>query len=307
MPDEKEQVTPELEPATGDELDAQTTEGKELDETEADDKDPKAEDETAEDDKEDAQDESDENPKADTKAEKRIAELNRRIKERDELLADAREEIEYYEQKLNEQAQAIEDELPNYIVHTPSGDESVYRLDEKEFKWALKSIRIADGDEIAEKVKVAYEKFQDRIGPIRKRGEEIQQQALEHWKSDWNEVDKQFFEAFPELKPHREKLVKQIQDNINEDPLLVERLKKGTLPKFKYVMKLADQSGLSKQIESKQLKEEQANLAMSRKGTATSAVKTPVFTAKQIGKMSSAEFARHEKEINRQMAKGLIK
>jgi hypothetical protein len=34
---------------------------------------------------------------------------------------------------------------------------------------------------------------------------------------------------------------------------------------------------------------------------------TKIFTAEEIGKMSAKEFSKHEKEIDRQYAKGLIK
>lgn len=299
--------TPEAEQET-EQVEEQEESKEETEESEGEEEKPEEETEEAE---EEAEDE-----KSDTKAEKRINQLTARLKQTEEKYKEAREEIAFYEQKINQQLTQVENTLPDFSGIKFDGKPlDLYALNDQDYSRLCKLIRQHDisADEkiqYLESLEDARNTFLEKTSHIRSKAQEVEGQAGELWKTEWDIVDKEFFKEFADLKDDRPKLAAAIAERLNDpkNGFDVELCKASMTAKFKYALKVANEEGLITKAEKKQLEEERANLATtSGKGKSGGKTQSKVFTRTDLSKMSLEDFKKYEKEIDAQMESGKIK
>jgi hypothetical protein len=284
-------------------------EDKEEDETpketeETEDAEP-AEDAESEEDKEEG-----DKPNQNQKVEKRINSLTAKLKAKDEELAEARDRISELERNTEEEKQDVLNQLPaiNY------NGKSIYDLTNDEFIEAVETCYSRDDltkEEKAQFVREAKEarkRYLEKIQPI--FAEEMQniKEAEVVWQTEWGEVQREFLEMYPTIQEEIGNISEFMQDEFRKRPLLVKRLKKGTVEKFKYTLDVLKRLGIDKKLDKEEYAKDTAPGMTAGKGKASpSKSKTPTFTRAQIAKMSVAEFERNEKAIDAAQKAGRIR
>lgn len=264
------------------------------------------------------EDNSEKSEKADKPAERRIKELTARLKQAQEDLSDSREQIADLEKEIREADERLTAKYGyTYSNGSTYNKADVLRMTEQEFRRVIRDIERrsefdeAEKDRMIETLESARDNYFKESAPVAREREVLNQDATKLWNKEWSLVEKEILELNPDLKKHVERLSKVMQDQFKSRPLLVERLKKGPVQKFRYALQVMEEEGISHEIEVEAYaKDRPAPSVSTGKGKATpikSNSKPPSFTRSQIQKMSQAEYEKREAEIDAAMKAGRIR
>lgn len=308
MPEKETELEQDELELTEDDSDDEAVE-KEEDETPKEAEEPE-EAEPAEEAESDEDKEEGDKPNQNQKVEKRINSLTAKLKAKDEELAEARDRITELEKNTEEEKQDVLSQLPaiNY------NGKSIYDLTNDEFIEAVETCYSRDDLTKEEKAnfvreaKEARKRYLEKIQPIFAEEAQIFQEANKVWQEEWSEVQREFVEMYPDIQKEVGRITEFMQAEFQKRPLLVKRLKKGTVEKFKYTLDVLKKLGIDKQLEKEEYAKDAAPGMTAGKGKASpSKSKTPSFTRAQIAKMSVTEFERNEKAIDAAHKAGRIR
>jgi hypothetical protein len=239
--------------------------------------------------------------------------LEERLLEQDALDSRSRQEINKDLDDIKTASDRIENSIKNPI---PLNGKPAYLASDTEFEKAEDAILESGDPELLSALKVARQQRREYQKQIQSLVPQAQMLAKRQQEVALSNVEK-IKSALAEINPTYKQYFTQIENGFGEEiktnPLKGERfLRGGIQDQFRMIDRFLESSGIKQRVESEARANNRPNLAApvsagkgKRSNTPTGNAK--VYTRAEIAKMSTAEYERQEKDIDKAMIEGRIK
>lgn len=297
------------------ESEQEETEEEEASETEEEDEGEEAE-ETEEDSEEEESEEDSEKPKG---KDKRITHLLARAKKAEAKNAEARERMQFLETEIIRLQNEVENSKTNVKESFPPhkiGGKSIYEMSHKEFMKAL-----SDVDAPPEQVQIVLRDrtaFEDSLSKTEDKSKEIAEVTAKfnrefekNWGEEWALTTDLIREEYPKFSKKEFDAINKKVDELTRSKDPSDRLywsnkayQGGVSGKLLATQKAIELLGLDSK---KEVSDKKPLQVVTRHQSGKKVSSTRTWTRAEIARMSNAEYAKHEAEIDKALAEGRIK
>lgn len=256
--------------------------------------------------------EAEKQPEAETKAEKpaepeetkedkqdeeeapSLEEIRENVRKHEEALKEEREDIQFYETKLETVQKDLTKGLPDIVAN----GKSIYEMTPDEFEGVIdQTYQAHEKDEAAKRVaeaRSARKKYMEEAKKYAPSAAKFQQEAEKFRAKEWNLAEKELKALYPGIDKYSQQIKEKAIEELNADKLLVDRVNQGVVAKFRYLVNLVKSEGIEAKLNKAELKTEQGNRekasAGKGKGSSASDARETAFTPERIKAMTLEEY-----------------
>jgi len=228
-------------------------------------------------------------------------------------------DIQHLEKKLAAQAEQLQNinllsGLPQEGLFAPNG-KSIYEMEPATLNSYLLQLKSNGQESLVAEVQEAYNTALNRIQNYisQKTLLSQKQETLKEKKhfNEWRSVRDEWLSKFPEVSSHLNQLAQYIEKKAGSDPTFELQIS-SQAGKMRAVLQVIKELGIDKTLAAQEPRIQMSMPASPESQTASKKVSnqtgmSETFTAEQISKMSMQEYLKHEADIDKQLAKKLIK
>lgn len=232
-----------------------------------------------------------------------LEQVRENIRKHEDDLKEEREEIAFYEKRLEKVPQNIVKDLG--LDEIVANGKSIYEMTPEEFEGVIdQTYQVHEKEKAAALVAEArrnrkeYFKEAAKYAPA---AQKFQTEAEAFRAKEWNLAEKELRALYPGIEKYATDIKDQAVKELNADKVLVERVNQGVVAKFRYLVNLVKSAGIEDKLTKAELKTEQGNRekasAGKGKGSSASESRETAYTPERIKKMSLKEYREHKSKI----------
>lgn len=230
-----------------------------------------------------------------------LDEIRANVRKHEEELKEEREDIQYYENKL----ETIQKDLTKGLPDIVANGKSIYEMTPDEFEGVIdQTYQVHAKEEAAQRVaeaRAARKKYMEEAKKYAPSAAKFQQEAEKFRAKEWNLAEKELKALYPGIEKYSQQIKEKAMEELNADRLLVDRVNQGVVAKFRYLVNLVKSEGIEAKLNKAELKTEQGNRekasAGKGKGSSASEARETAYTPERIRKMSLEEYRQHKDKI----------
>lgn len=230
-----------------------------------------------------------------------LDEIRANVRKHEEELKEEREDIQFYESKL----EAIQKDLTKGLPDIVANGKSIYEMTPDEFEGVIdQTYQAHEKDKAAQLVseaRSARKKYLEEAKKYAPAAAKFQQDAEKFRAKEWNLAEKELKALYPGIEKYTQQIKERAMEELNADRLLVERVNQGVVAKFRYLVNLVKNEGIEAKLNKAELKTEQGNQekasAGKGKGSSAAEARETAYTPERIRKMSLEEYRQHKDKI----------
>lgn len=230
-----------------------------------------------------------------------LDEIRENVRKHEEELKEEREDIQFYESKLETLQKDLTKGLPDIVAN----GKSIYEMTPEEFEGIIDQTYQVHEKEAAAKLvseaRGARKKYMEEAKKYAPSAAKFQQDAEKFRAKEWTLAEKELKALYPGIDQYAQEIKDKAIEQLNADKLLVDRVNQGVVAKFRYLVKLVQEEGIEAKLTKSELKREQGNRekasAGKGKGSSASEARETAYTPERIKAMTLEEYRAHKDKI----------
>jgi hypothetical protein len=218
-----------------------------------------------------------------------LEQIRANVRQHETDLAEEREEIAFYENKL----QNIQKDLVKGLPDIVANGKSIYEMTPEEFEDVIdQTYQVHDREKataIVAEARQARKKYLEEAKKYAPSAVKFRQDAEKFRAKEWNLAEQELRKLYPGIEKYADQIKNKAVEELNADKVLVERVNQGVVAKFRYLINLVKSEGIEDKLTKAELKTEQGNRekasAGKGKGSSASESRGTAYTPERLRSM----------------------